>query len=1129
MCQKTLLIQCHRIVSAQLLYPGRSTFFLRPMSSFYNKSFKNDKGQFPQRQSNEYDFDASSFESRGNHHQKSNKLTKRNFVKFNRNQQKNYVSTQLMNEQFSQTDLNNFSTSANDSENKPYSAHSKYNPYEASPSCSTSCEPSFSRFNPSNGLDDAQSSNSNFKKYQNKRGAKRVRTDEDGDYRPRERPPPHLKGRQIGLWYKNNSKKNKEKHEKHQHIEDSLKMSSHHLERTFSLMSQISGESFDPSSYLPLPAGPKLDTLYQRHVKPNCGRYFDPQQSDAALLKAEYTENYDKILMDSLLEEKFNKIYKSRFEERRRLPAFGKRKEILAMIDQHQVLLISGETGCGKTTQVPQFILDDAIMSNKGSACNIVCTQPRRISAISIAERVAYERNELCGSECSVGYQIRLENKFPRSKGSILFCTSGILITKMQSDTLMEGISHLILDEVHERDLNSDFLLTIVRDLVNQRPDLKVILMSATLNASTFSEYFGECPTLHIPGFTFPVEETYLEDIMMQTKYAPPDQAVKTYNKLCRYASNSMQRYHKGNEEEMNNSNSKYENYADELHNYKKELVLKKYSPNIANSIIVMDSHLQNFIDPGLVVEVIKHIVVKDRRNGDGACGSILIFVPGWADISAVNKLIEKQHIFFDPAKFLVIPLHSMMPTVNQKKVFDRPPEGVRKIVIATNIAETSITIDDIVYVIDCGKIKLTTFQSGSNITTLEAQWGAKANAKQRRGRAGRVQAGHCFYLFTKLQESKMVDFIPAEILRTPLEELCLKIKYLNLGDIREFCDKLIESPSKESITLSCQKLKDLCAFDPDENLTSLGYHLAQLPIHPQLGKMLILSTLFSCTSPILTITSMLSFKEPFKMILGMERELDHRKKTLAKGFPSDHLMMVNVFNQWKYLERNSIDERSFCFENFLSLPILSMVDKMRVQFADYLHKSGFLSSSNINNPEANVNSNKDGVILAVLAGGLYPNIAKLKHRRKRQPRNKPLRFPPSLMDKRDHNIKFHPKVVCFPDQLLNYDWICYYEKMKTAALYLHDASVVNPLALLLFGRNLKTVSEPSETLEKHSTLVEIDGWIKLAGKTDQLSALLHLRLELDKMIQKKVKDPGTHLSANEKALRSLLVNLLCT
>lgn len=198
------------------------------------------------------------------------------------------------------------------------------------------------------------------------------------------------------------------------------------------------------------------------------------------------------------------------------------------MIDNHQVTVISGETGCGKTTQVTQFILDNYIERGKGSACRIVCTQPRRISAISVAERVAAERAETCGSGNSTGYQIRLQSRLPRKQGSILYCTTGIILQWLQSDPHLSSVSHILLDEIHERNLQSDVLMTVIKDLLSYRPDLKVVLMSATLNAEKFSEYFGNCPMIHIPGFTFPVVEYLLEDIIEKIRYVPEQKELRS-------------------------------------------------------------------------------------------------------------------------------------------------------------------------------------------------------------------------------------------------------------------------------------------------------------------------------------------------------------------------------------------------------------------------------------------------------------------------------------------------------------------------------------------------------------------------------------------------------------------------
>lgn len=198
-------------------------------------------------------------------------------------------------------------------------------------------------------------------------------------------------------------------------------------------------------------------------------------------------------------------------EETKRLPVANHREKIIELIEANKVVVLSGETGCGKTTQIPQYILDHSIQNGKGSMCNIVVTQPRRIVAMSIAERVAWERGETLGK--SVGYQVRLEGRPPLQEGRILFCTTGILLRRMQNNTLLKGVSHVIVDEVHERDINTDFLLILLRELLNKNQELKIIVMSATVNSERFSQYFHGCPSLTIPGFTHPVAEYFLSDV----------------------------------------------------------------------------------------------------------------------------------------------------------------------------------------------------------------------------------------------------------------------------------------------------------------------------------------------------------------------------------------------------------------------------------------------------------------------------------------------------------------------------------------------------------------------------------------------------------------------------------------
>merc|ERR1712226_1588343 len=220
-----------------------------------------------------------------------------------------------------------------------------------------------------------------------------------------------------------------------------------------------------------------------------------------------------------------NQRYQQMLKARQKLPAYKMQHELLKAIDENQVCLISGETGCGKTTQVPQLILDQKILQGTGGDCRIICTQPRRISAISIAQRVAQERSEPLGR--STGYSIRVEHKFPRDAGSIVYCTTGMLLRWIHFDPELAKASHIVLDEVHERSAHSDVLLVLLKRLLasNRRPDLKIILMSATLNAEEISGYFGNCCTLNIPGFTFPVTEFYLEDVLQLSGYQPAPQS----------------------------------------------------------------------------------------------------------------------------------------------------------------------------------------------------------------------------------------------------------------------------------------------------------------------------------------------------------------------------------------------------------------------------------------------------------------------------------------------------------------------------------------------------------------------------------------------------------------------------
>jgi ATP-dependent RNA helicase DHX36 len=312
-----------------------------------------------------------------------------------------------------------------------------------------------------------------------------------------------------------------------------------------------------------------------------------------------------------------------------------------------------------KTTQVPQLVLDDFILQNKGSEANIIVTQPRRISAIGVSERIASERCEKVGDTC--GYSIKLEKKTSRNT-RLLLCTTGILLRRLQCDPDLASVSHIFVDEVHERDLNTDFLLIILKDLLARRKSLKLVLMSATLNADAFKEFFQVqgCEIVTIPGRAHPVQEFRLEDILQLTGYEVQersDYAVKS-------SSDTTNRLSKSDLKKLYHS--------------------KGYDSKVIQSLSIVDESVVNY---ELLASLLEHIALSSDE------GAILVFLPGFMEITkAIEEMNRKE--FFQSPQVVIHPLHSSLSTAEQTAVFVVPPAGVRKVVVATNIAETSITIE---------------------------------------------------------------------------------------------------------------------------------------------------------------------------------------------------------------------------------------------------------------------------------------------------------------------------------------------------------------------------------------------------------------------------------------------------
>ncbi|KAM8715778.1 hypothetical protein ACLKA7_002772 [Drosophila subpalustris] len=731
-------------------------------------------------------------------------------------------------------------------------------------------------------------------------------------------------------------------------------------------------------------------------------------------------------LDDHLLKQQQKRLqcpdFQARYETRLKLPTMAQAADIIEAVDKHQVVLIVGSTGCGKTTQVPQILLDDCIAKGIGSSCHIVCTQPRRISAITVAERVSYERAEPLGQ--SVGYQIRLESCKPRDRASIKYCTTGVLLQQLQSDPLLHNVSMLLLDEIHERSVETDLLMALLKVILPQRPALKVILMSATVREQDFCDYFKKCPMFRIEGVMYPVQMLYLEDVLSLTGY----QFVSRRDKRGR--SQREQPEHK----------AMIEPYIRRIRGSYDDIVL--------DQLRLPESEGCEDID--LIVDLIYYIC---SSQPDGA---ILVFMPGFDKISKLHNALgnprsPKGQRWRD--QLIIFPLHSMLPSVEQQAVFRRAPGGKRKVIISTIIAETSVTIDDVVYVINTGRTKITNYDTETNIQTLEECWVTKANTQQRKGRAGRVQPGICYNLFSRARENLMDEIPTPEIVRSKLESIILSLKLLHIDNPYGFLQTLINVPAVEAVNNGVALLKRIEALDDKGQLTPLGMHLAKMPIDPQMGKMILMSALFRCLDPITSAAAALSYKMPFYTPMGQERRVDEAKRRLSHNMRSDHLLVHNAISAYRD-SREDRRERDFCYDNFLSLTTLQQLERMKQQFADLLNNYKFLTSSNCQHESSNINSDKISLLRAIIGGGLYPNMAHLC--KSRQIKNQ-VRAIHHMSTDDGRRVNFHPSSVNSGEAGFDSSYFVYFQRQKSTALYLLDATMVFPMALIIFGDGVES------------------------------------------------------------------------
>lgn len=694
---------------------------------------------------------------------------------------------------------------------------------------------------------------------------------------------------------------------------------------------------------------------------------------------------------------------------RRSLPAWALKDTIVKAVNDHQVTIISGETGSGKSTQSVQFILDDMIERKIGANANIICTQPRRISALGLADRVSDERCSPVGEE--VGYAIRGESAQKPGVTKITFMTTGVLLRRLQTSgpspddivASLANISHVFLDEVHERSLDTDFLLALLKTVLGRRKDLKLILMSATLDAGIFEHYFNLSSTVgkvEIQGRTYPVDDYYLDDVIH----------------LTGFDKNLLQ----GG---LNDDNDSGDDVV-------------KTTPSISHTI----RNIGSKINYELIASTVRSI---DFQLGSEE-GGILIFLPGTYEIGRVLESISKM------PNIHALPLHASLTPAEQRRVFPPAPKGKRKVIAATNVAETSITIEDIVTVIDVGKVKETSFDPQNNMIKLEEVWASKAACKQRRGRAGRVKAGRCFKLYTRHAEAKMVERPEPEIRRVPLEQLCLSVRAMGIKDVPAFLASALTPPEGMAVEGALDLLKRIGALDGDD-LTALGRHLSMIPADLRCSKLMVYGATFSCFEACLTAAAILTVRSPF-ISPQVKREESKTARTAFAPAQGDLLCDLHAYEQWSSMKAKSSfrDVKSWCDQNFLSNQTLSDIASNRSQYISALKEAGFLPTDYqpVTYPSLNTQNSNSALIRALIAGAFNPQVVRIDFPDKK--------FAPSMsgaveLDPEARTIKFfhqengrvfmHPSSTLFGAQnfVSGAAYMSYFNKMATSKIYIRE------------------------------------------------------------------------------------------
>lgn len=694
-------------------------------------------------------------------------------------------------------------------------------------------------------------------------------------------------------------------------------------------------------------------------------------------------------------------------EQREYLPAFAVREDLLRVIRDNQVIIVVGETGSGKTTQLTQFLYEDGY-SRVGL---IGCTQPRRVAAMSVAKRVAEEMECKLGS--TVGYAIRFEDCTSKET-RIKYMTDGVLLRESLNEPDLDKYSCVIMDEAHERALNTDVLMGLFKKVLARRRDLKLIVTSATMNSKKFSDFYGGAPEFFIPGRTFPV------DIM----------------------------YHR--------------------------------------------SPVEDYVDQAVQQVLAIHVSM--------GAGDILVFMTGQEDIECTCDLVrERLNALNDPPKLSILPIYSQMPADLQAKIFEKAAPGVRKVIVATNIAETSLTVDGIMYVVDAGYSKLKVYNPRMGMDTLQITPISQANASQRAGRAGRTGPGKAFHLFTEaaFKDELYIQTIP-EIQRTNLANTVLLLKSLGVKDLLDF--DFMDPPPQDTITTSLFDLWALGALNNIGDLTDIGKKMTAFPMDPSLAKLLIMSESYGCSEEMLTIVSMLSVPSVFYRPKERQEESDAAREKFFVP-ESDHLTYLHVYSQWK---SNGYSD-GWCVRHFLHPKSLRRAKEIREQLLDIVNMQKMTLIS--------CGTDWD-VIRKCICSGYYHQAAKVKG------------IGEYINLRTSVTVQLHPTSALYGLGYLP-DYVVYHELILTSKEYMSTVTSVDPHWLAELGGVFYSVKEKGfSAREKRVTEVEYSRKMEIEAKMAEDKEKERLRLEMEsvKMAKKPdqiaVKKVSTHGAVRKPIVR---------